>query len=195
MTQTLSFEAVPYNSDFRLSSSTLWQIVRGIVEIKKNLTEPKNDYQKVMYPLLIELINNIESGFLLLLNYENDDEKEVIEYHLGVRGKLPQQIKMSYHHKIKIGNSNFEPLLKAAKQRINFITNRRIPPHYTTDENTKKLLAFNKFRLNVEIFNKLFEATLQEWESVVKLARDNTNVEPSKRFNNTEQKKQIKNTA
>lgn len=194
MSNVLQFDSVPYNPDYRLSSSTLWQIVRGIVEIKKNLTEPKNDYQKTMYPLLIELINNIEMGFKQLLTYENEDEKEVIEYHLGVRGKLPQQIKMSFHHKIKIGNSNFDPLIKAAKQRINFILSRRIPPHYSADENIEKLLAFNKFRLNVQIFDKIFDSVTQDWAVIVKNTRDAANVQPSERFNNTKKPKQVETT-
>lgn len=184
MSNVLPFDSVPYNPDYRLSSSTLWQIIRGIVEIKKNLTEPKNDYQKTMYPLLIELINNIETGFNQLLIYENEDEKEVIEYHLGIRGKLPQQIKMAFHHKIKIGNSNFDPLVKAAKQRIQFILSRRIPPHYSNDENTEKFLAFNKLRLNVQIFSKIFDSVTQDWAVIVKNTRETANVQPSERFNN-----------
>ena len=182
-TNIIPFDDVPYNENYRLSSSSLWQIVRGMTEIKKKLTEPKNDYQKLMYPSLVKLIDNIENGFKQLLFYKNEDEKEVIEYHLGVKGKLPQQVKMSFHHKIKIGNSNFDPLVKAARQRINFILSRRIPPHYSEDEHTEKMLAFNRFRLNVQIFSKIFDSVIQEWNFIVKDTRDKTNVNPSNRFN------------
>jgi hypothetical protein len=183
MSNILSFDSVPYNEDYRLSSSTLWQIMVGIDEIKKKIIVPKNDYQKVMYPLLTELIDDIKNGFLLLLNYESDDDKEIIEYHLGMCGKLPQQIKMMFHHKIKIGKSNFEPLIKAATQRITFILNRRMPPHYITTENINKSHAFDKFRLKMKIFSELFKNAAQEWATIVKVTRENLNIKPSERFN------------
>jgi len=183
MSKVLSFDSVPYDEEYRLSSSTLWQIMVGIDEIKKKITIPKNDYQKVMYPLLTELINDIINGFMLLLNYENNDDKEIIEYHLGVCGKLPQQIKMIFHHKIKIGKSNFEPLIKAGMQRITFILGRRMPPHYMSSENIDKTHAFNKFRLKMKIFDEVFKNAAQEWITIVRTTRENLNIKPSERFN------------
>jgi len=120
-----------YQHTFRLSTASLAQIILALDKTSDRIQTPTNDYQKVLYPKLKELIPPIIEKFKSVLSYKSEKGRSVKFYNVG--GKLPVEIKAIFHKNIKLGTGNFGPLVDAGLQRTQYILTRPTPKMYEND--------------------------------------------------------------
>ena len=143
---------IKYEKYYKLCSAGIGQIIRAIHE--KQIHNIDNEHKKKL-SLFFEENNQalIDSFIKIYLNTENEYDKQIRKYNL-MNGKLPRKIKINEEkHNIKIGRAKMGQLIKALKQRINFIIEREIPEYYKNkEENINYMLGFKKLQQDMKEF-------------------------------------------
>ena len=152
----LTLNLVDWKPHYILARASLGQIMVSLNKISK--VKAKNMYEKILYnklKILIEELMNGEYGYNKLLQCENINEKNVKFYNLVVN--MPSNISIfnEDHGHMKLRNAKIGQLIKASKQRIEYILKRDIPELYQNNE--KLLNEFNKMKIDLDNFKNLLE--------------------------------------
>jgi hypothetical protein len=184
MSYNLDIDTVPYDGKNKLSLCSLGQIAKAILNVKQtkqNSVEQQTDYEKTLYPHLIQLIEQFELDFnKLCTNLSSEVEQNVFKYNLcGYNGSIKKAVSMGFHNKISIGKSNLSPLIKACIQRTTYILTCTMPKRYKEEDEKQ---AFTLLRTRLTEFKDGLTHFDKEWNKLVYETREVHGVQPSARF-------------
>ena len=129
----LSLDSVKWNRNYSLSRASIGQIMRSFNNILS--VNPKNIYEETLYKHLKPEVQKLMDDYNQLLLCDNAYNFNVRYYNLIVNMPKDVSIYNQEHGNIRLGNPKIGALIKASKQRIDFIINREIPYICKQDQN------------------------------------------------------------
>lgn len=138
----LSLDEVDWKPFYILSKCSIAQIMCSFRNILKVV--PKNVYEGTLYARLKPAVEGLIECYNDILHYNNSIERDVKFYNLIV--KLPFNVSINDQEDghIRMKNAKIGKLVKACRQRIEFIQHRVIPQMYVN--NFHYLHEFNKMK-------------------------------------------------
>lgn len=143
----LSLDMVQYNYHYKLSKASIGQIMVSFSNIK-NL-KPTNIYQQILYQHFYNIIPQFVECYTKLFDCDNIIEKNIKFYHLIVNLPYKTEINIinsndkNNHSNIILGKPKIGELIKASKQRIDYIIDKPIPEIYKY--HNEYVLEYDKF--------------------------------------------------
>lgn len=153
---TINTCGIDYKPWYMLSASSIGQIIMAINMVSVNKTT--TPYEKYMSQWFEQNIPSFVSKYENLFDCKNDIEYNTYSYNLI--GNLPRGLLLdTAHTNITLGKANLGNLLKALKQRTEFILTRHTPIYYINNkeyyeyfvEMKTKLTKFKKSICEFEI--------------------------------------------
>lgn len=144
----LTLNLVPWKPTFILSKSSIGQIMLSFSNILR--VKPKNKYETTLYKYLKPAVETLVNAYSDMLKCSNVKEQQVKYYNLINVMPLGVTIFPETHDLIMMKNAKIGELIKAAKQRLNFILERDTPVIYVNDE--EALEEFNNMKLQINNF-------------------------------------------
>jgi hypothetical protein len=196
---TLSLNDFGFEETYRLTQGSVSQVVRGMKEMLKRIGEITNDYQRILYPVLTELTNNIVDRYTELLKYNNEKEKEIVQFNLhGYDGTVRGNVATKGVNYILIYKyANFGDFIKTIRQRFEFILSRSTPKRYLEDEEKVRYFVNLKDRIN-EFLRYIKDDVEPRWNTTVSAARtsggDEVQDNLKKREEEAKQRREAKET-
>ena len=169
----IELDTYRYEGKYLLCGASLAQIMIALRNGVERVKDPKNEYQRVLYPWLEKTSNEIVEEFKKLLYYTDQVDEDARRYNLG--GRLPRPVIAKYHNKVQLGLANFGPLINAAIQRTNYILNRNLPPRCNDDEAYRE--RFDNLRAQLPPFFKLLNDANTEFENIVGQSQTAANID------------------
>lgn len=144
----LHLSQVIWRPNFVLSTASIGQIIISFNNVLK--VNPKNQYEITLYQHLKPEIKKLVDEYNNILKCTNLKEQQVKYYNLIV--PLPFGVNVyDEHSEIMLRNAKIGALIKAAKQRIQFIQDRETPVIYVNDPET--LQEFINMKLQIKEFS------------------------------------------
>lgn len=142
----LNLDQVNWKPNYNLSKASIAQIIVSFKNILK--VNPKNHYETALYSKLKPEVEKLLSTYNEILKCKNVKEQSVKYYNLIV--PLPNNVAIypEEHGSVMMKNARIGSLIKAAKQRIEFIENRETPAIYITDP--ELIQEFNNMKLRMK---------------------------------------------
>lgn len=161
----LSIAQVPWHYNYALSNASIGQILCCFGNIL-NL-QPKKVYEEKLYEYLKPNIQSLLADFDNILYCQDQDEIDVKYYNL--LSYLPNSVHIfpEEHGQLKLGKPRIGALIKALKQRIEFVLDRETPKMYLSNQNMlngflKMKIQLKKFLNDVRQFEQEFIWTVNE---------------------------------
>lgn len=162
MEKTLT--SIQYSPYWKISYGTAGQIIYHLTKMIDNekLKTPENEYQKIIYPMIIELSEKIVNKYNEIFDFESENEKKIIEEILnGNKGKLRKPIPIEHTNpEIFYQNTEFGIICQYLKNRMIFIINKNY-------ENETKI----KLQKKSKEFLKELNQIIKLWHSIIRKAR------------------------
>lgn len=154
----LDLDQVNWNSNYILSKASLGQIMVSFRNILK--VNPKNLYETTLYGNLKPAIKSLLDVYCNILNCKNLKEYNVKYYNLI--GNMPSSVSELHdeHGCIRMKNAKISALIKASKQRTDFIIQRETPLMYLDD--SEYLIEFTNMKMQLA---NIFVKQLLEFET------------------------------
>jgi hypothetical protein len=139
----LSLNMVDWKANYVLSKASIGQIMVCFSNILKVI--PKNVYEIKLYEKLKPAIEKLLSEFNKMLMYKEVKDRDVKFYNLIVN--MPNNVSINDVEagSIVLKSAKIGALIKAMKQRINFIKDREFPQRYLEDQ--ELLQEFHNLRM------------------------------------------------
>jgi len=161
----LSIYQVPWKYNCSLSNASIGQIICCLNNVL--YLEPKKVYEEKLYEFLKPSIQTVLIEFNNILNCHGIFELNVKYYNLIV--PLPNNVSIfpEEHDRIKLGKPKIGALIKAIKQRIEFILIRDTPKMYLNnqfmlDEFLKMRTQLQEFLIVIRKFEQEFILAVDE---------------------------------
>lgn len=151
--KSLTLDAIDWKPFYVLSKSSIGQIMISFKNILK--VTPKNIYETKLYGRLKPAVEGLIGHYNDILQYENDIEKDVKFYNLIVNLPIGVTINDQEDGNITMKFAKIGKLIKAARQRINFIETRTVPQMYVSNEDY--LRQFNKMKEELQDLQETFD--------------------------------------
>jgi len=160
----LNLDQVNWKPNYILSKASIAQIVVSLKNILR--VNPKNKYETTLYDRLKPAVNNVLCTYNEILKCNSLKEQNVKYYNLIV--PLPHNVAVypEEHGSVQMKNARIGALIKAAKQRIEFMNDRETPAIYIADEELVREFTNMKLRM------KELSLVLTEFETNFLLAID-----------------------
>ena len=132
----LNLKMVDHKPYYILAHASIGQIMvsfQNILSVKS-----KNEYEEKLYAILIPEIKKLVNEYNEMLSFTNHNEMQVRYYNLITNFPKAVSIYEKEHSKVTMGNPKIGALIKAIKQRLDFIITREIPELYKLNENLLK---------------------------------------------------------
>lgn len=172
---------------FKCSLSTAGQVIQGLYHLSQSLNgegvyesakkEPKNEYQKLLYPKISELSTKTVMRYreMFVDNITDPLQKQVYGANLnGIKnnGQLNKFITCSsVDDKVRYKFAQFGQLLSLLEYRLTFIIKRNISEIQRYNENENERVHFESLRLLSEEFCKFLKDIFAEWSAHVDESR------------------------
>lgn len=129
----LTLDRVRWNRNYTLSRASIGQIMKSFNNILS--VHPKNIYEETLYKHLKPEVQKLVDSYNQLLLCKDAYNFNVRYYNLIVNMPKDVSIYNQEHGQIRLGNPKIGALIKASKQRIDFITDREVPSICKQDQN------------------------------------------------------------
>ena len=155
----LSLDMVAFEYNCPVSQASIGQIIKSLNNVV-NL-HAKNIYEITLYSKFNSIIPQFIDEYNKLLKCSNQLEYIVKYYILIVKLPYGVEIPINNHNNIRLGKPRVGELIKAARQRIDFIIEREMPIVYQTfepyrHEYLKMIEQLKDFLVKLDEFEKDF---------------------------------------
>ncbi len=162
--QQLCLGMVDFKPNYYLSKASIGQIMvcfQNVLSVKS-----KSNYETRLYSAILPEINKLVQQYNGMLTFKNYPEMIVRYYNL--LNKLPPNVTVykEEHGTIQMKNPKIGALIKAAKQRLQFIITREMPDIYRINSELSK--EFNNLKSDCQ---NLYDNMVQFEELFVKAVR------------------------
>jgi len=135
---SLDLSLIDWKPYYRLCYSSLGQIMVSFTKVL-NVT-PKNNYEITLYGILKPALTDLIDSYKQLLHFESENEKNVKFHNLIVGLPYGVSVLENEHGDMFMGRAKIGQLIRASKQRIEFMLTREAPMIYK-----KNLELFDSF--------------------------------------------------
>lgn len=120
--KNIGLDMIDYNSKYRRCRGTLSQIIKSLVDMDRRLNEPKNDYQKSIYPMIqIQARIVIKKYNELLDNVLLEDYYVFGRYLNGYNNDGSRRKTFTRHEQKTYEMSEYKETLKSIRDRARHI--------------------------------------------------------------------------
>lgn len=164
----LTLENVDWKGYYVVSRASIGQIMRTFQNVKEYAERQKNTvkpYEKELNNGLIILLPTLLTNFRNMLYFQNDIEKDIIYFNMLVNMPYDVSIDNEKYGRINLSRANIGSLIKAAKQRVNFILSRETPNRYK--ESVEQIAVFESMKLKLKEFVSDIDDFEQDFLNVI----------------------------
>lgn len=185
----VSLSRLSFNETFRVTRGAASQIILGLQFMMTKLNSPSNEYQKSLYPQLLQLTQNIVDKYVkTFLQVSDPVTLQVFGANLnGHRndGSLYRSVNSGVNRSLTYGYSQFGQLVKVLTSRLSFIENRDPLSVKRYAESTHEHAAYVLLQTKCAEFLKFLSSVNDEWAKVVETTRNQHNIQKKQRGTKT----------
>ena len=186
----ISLNVIHFNKKFNLNKAAASQLVKGFESMgeDKSTTIPNNDYQKYLYPMLVDICKTIVDAYCeyFLTDLTSAVKRQVYGANLNGNtntGCLDRTIRTAgVDTRRQYFYAQFGELLQTLMQRIKFIAERNVDTISRYVTNTEEREHFLTLQKQASEYYGFLDLVRTQWKTTVQTARsNNSDVQPKQK--------------
>lgn len=188
----ISLEHLSFNETFRVTRGSASQVVLGLRNMLQKLSNPENDYQRSIYPQLVESINRLVDSYTsTFLTVTDATERQVFGANLnGFRndGSLYRSVNSGINRSLTYGYSQFGQLVRVLTNRLRFVVKRDPQSVERYKNSDSEMVAYKKLQQAADAYLTVVNEVMESWSKTVDesrkthgVQRENTNTRQTSR--------------